>query len=88
MTPGIDPFLAKRREASDVAESRARRFRSGAALFDHAPYETGRARAHAFLPVLRFVGLDDVVAVSDLRPVSDVALFLELFNGRFYGFGS
>ena len=30
----------------------------------------------------------NVVAVSHLRPVSDVALFLELFNGRFFGFGS
>ena len=30
----------------------------------------------------------NVVAVSHLRPVSDVALFLELFNGRFFSFGS
>ena len=51
-------------------------------------YGTRRALAHAFLPILHFAGLENVVAVSHLRPVSEVALFLELFNGRFYGFGS
>ena len=49
---------------------------------------TRRALAHAVLPVLHFAGRENVVAVSDFRPVSDVALFFELFNGRLYGFGS
>ena len=33
--------------------------------FDHAPYGTRRALAHAFLPVLHFAGLENAVAVSD-----------------------
>ncbi len=33
--------------------------------FDHAPYGMRRALAHAFLPVLHFAGLENVVAVSD-----------------------
>ena len=62
-------------------------FEDGATLYRSRAIGT-RALAHPFLPVLHIVGLDNVVAVSDLRPVSDVALFFELLNGRFYGFGS
>jgi hypothetical protein len=54
-------------------------------FFDHAILHDC-ALAHATL-LTGPAFAENVVAVSDFRPVTDVSLFFELFNGRLYGFG-